>query len=93
MASQCNEHDGPEGSCRCWLQIEKCKLSIREAVKECEESGGDKAIALQHFDEDGEIEERHIFCSKCLEPESYEVCLRLIRQSHVITAHLKGHHI
>lgn len=43
-------------------------------MRECEESGGDKAIAEEHWDgEDGEIEELHIFCAKCLDPESYEV--------------------
>lgn len=60
-----------------WAQIERCKLGIRDAVRECEASGGDKAIAEAHFDgEDGEIDQADIFCAKCLDPESYEVCRR-----------------
>ncbi len=46
---------------------------MREAVKECEESGGDRAIPPEHIDEDGEIDEAHIFCGHCHDPESYEV--------------------
>ena len=55
------------------LQIEKCKLNIREAVKECEASGGDRQILARHFDEDGEIDQKWIFCAKCRDQESYEV--------------------
>lgn len=55
------------------LQIEKCKLSIREAIKECDMSGGDRAILARHFDEDGEIDAKWIFCAKCADQESYEV--------------------
>ena len=55
------------------LQIEKCKLNIREAVKECEASGGDRPILARHFDEDGEIDQKWIFCAKCKDQESYEV--------------------
>ncbi len=54
-------------------QIEKCKLGIREAVKECEISSGDRQILARHFDEDGEIDQKWIFCAKCCEAESYEV--------------------
>ena len=57
------------------LQIEKCKLNIREAVKECEASGGDRQILARHFDEDGEIDQKWIFCAKCKDQESYEVCV------------------
>ncbi len=57
------------------MQIEKCKLGMREAVKECEESNGDRAIAPEHIDEQGEIDEKEIFCGRCHNPESYEVCL------------------
>lgn len=56
------------------VQIEKCKLSIRETVKECEISGGDRQILARHFDEDGEIDQKWIFCAKCTDRESYEVC-------------------
>ncbi len=55
------------------MQIEKCKLGIREAVKECEISSGDRQILARHFDEDGEIDQKWIFCAKCCEAESYEV--------------------
>jgi len=55
------------------LQIEKCKLSIREAVKECDKSSGDRQILARHFDEDGEIDQKWIFCAKCSDAESYEV--------------------
>lgn len=55
------------------LQIEKCKLNIREAVKQCEASGGDRQILARHFDEDGEIDQKWIFCAKCKDQESYEV--------------------
>ena len=67
------------------LQIEKCKLNIREAVKECEASGGDRQILARHFDEDGEIDQKWIFCAKCKDQESYEVhfsCSLSIRISH-----------
>ena len=57
------------------MQIEKCKLSIRETVKECEISGGDRQILARHFDEDGEIDQKWIFCAKCADKESYEVCI------------------
>lgn len=59
------------------LQVEKCKLAMREAVKECEESGGDRAIPEEHIDEDGEIDEKHIFCGRCHDPESYEAIIPL----------------
>ena len=55
------------------LQIEKCKLGIREAVKQCEMSSGDRQILARHFDEDGEIDQKWIFCAKCSDAESYEV--------------------
>ena len=60
------------GSC-CSKQIEKCKLKIREVLKECEEVGGARPIPATNFDDNGELDEKHIFCSQCLEPESYEV--------------------
>lgn len=63
------------------MQIEKCKLGMREAVKECEESNGDRAIASEHIDELGEIDEKEIFCGRCHDPESYEVGCQLSFQA------------
>ena len=58
--------------CLLW-QVEKCKAIIRECVKFCEEAEGDKAIPSEHYDSDGELPEKHIFCAKCLKGESEEV--------------------
>ena len=56
------------------VQIERCKLGIREALRACCEAGGDRPIPARHFDtEDGEIDEAHIFCAACRGPESFEV--------------------
>ena len=55
-------------------QVEKCKAIIRECVKFCEEAEGDKAIPSEHYDSDGELSEKYIFCAKCLKGESEEVC-------------------
>lgn len=60
---------------RLLLQVEKCKAIIRECVKFCEEAEGDKAIPSEHFDSDGELPEKYIFCAKCLKGESEEVCV------------------
>lgn len=54
-------------------QVEKCKTIIRECVKFCEEAEGDKAIPSEHYDSDGELPEKYIFCAKCLKGESEEV--------------------
>ena len=35
--------------------------------------GGARPIPATSFDDNGELDEKHIFCSQCLEPESYEV--------------------
>lgn len=59
--------------CLLW-QVEKCKTIIRECVKFCEEAEGDKAIPSEHYDSDGELPEKYIFCAKCLKGESEEVC-------------------
>ena len=55
-------------------QVEKCKVIIRECVKFCEEAEGDEAIPSGHYDSDGELPEKYIFCAKCLKGESEEVC-------------------
>lgn len=55
------------------MQVMKCKAIIREAVKFCEDAEGDKAIPSEHYDLDGELPERFIFCAKCLKGESEEV--------------------
>lgn len=46
-------------------QITRCKEFIRECVKYCDEAEGDKSIPAELFDEDGELDLDHIFCSKC----------------------------
>eukprot|EP00884_Botryococcus_braunii_P010779 jgi/Botrbrau1/19702/Bobra.0003s0063.1 len=50
---------------RAHIQIEKSREVIREAVKYCEDSEGDRPIAHELFDNDGEIDEEHICCSRC----------------------------
>ncbi len=47
------------------MQIEKCKLSMRESLKACEEAGGDAVIPAELYDPNGELDEEHIFCAKC----------------------------
>lgn len=58
------------------MQVEKCKTVIRECVKFCEDAEGDKAIPSECYDSDGELPEKHIFCSKCLKGTSEEVAHR-----------------
>ncbi|KAL3155661.1 hypothetical protein ABBQ32_012692 [Trebouxia sp. C0010 RCD-2024] len=53
-------------------QVLKCKAIIRECVKFCEEAEGDKAIPSEHYDADGELLAKFIFCAKCLKGESEE---------------------
>ena len=57
------------------MQVMKCKAIIRECVKFCEDAEGDKAIPSEHYDSDGELLEKFIFCAKCLTGESGEVSL------------------
>ncbi len=54
-------------------QVEKCKLLIREAIKACEEAGGQRAIAEAAYDSDGGLDQAHIFCAACNGIESFEV--------------------
>lgn len=58
----------------CLCQVLKCKAIIRECVKFCEEAEGDKAIPSEHYDADGELPAKFIFCAKCLKGELEEVC-------------------
>lgn len=53
-------------------QIEKCKLSMREALKACEEAGGDAVIPAEVYDPNGELDEEHIFCAKCSIGQCFE---------------------
>lgn len=53
--------------------MEKCKLLIREAIKACEEAGGQLAIAEAAYDSDGGLDQAHIFCAACDGIESFEV--------------------
>lgn len=54
-------------------QIEKCKLSMREALKACEDAGGDAVIPAEKYDPSGELDEEHIFCAKCRIGQCFEV--------------------
>ncbi len=77
----------------CWckivsLQVMKCKSIIRECVKFCEDAEGDKAIPSEHYDSDGELPEKFIFCAKCLKGESGEVSSPLLC---VLSCHLVMH--
>jgi hypothetical protein len=64
-------------------QIEKSREVIREAVKYCEDSEGDKPIPEEYFAEDGEIDEEHIRCSRCglLECEDVRPCIEPLTNS------------
>lgn len=55
------------------FQIKRCKEVIRECVKVCDEAEGDVAIDKTLFDEDGELDMEHIFCSKCRGQECTDV--------------------
>ncbi|KDD75635.1 hypothetical protein H632_c579p0 [Helicosporidium sp. ATCC 50920] len=52
--------------------IEHCKEVIRECVKYCDDAEGDRAIAAELFEEDGELAAEHIFCAKCQQGEDEE---------------------
>lgn len=54
-------------------QVEKCRLLIREAIKACEEAGGQRTIPAAAYDSDGELDQAHIFCAQCDGVESFEV--------------------
>ena len=50
--------------------INRCKETIRECIKVCDEAGGDKRIPPEHFDSEGELDFDKIFCAKCLKTEA-----------------------
>jgi hypothetical protein len=56
-------------------QINKCKDIIKECVRVCDEAEGDVPIDKTLFDEDGELDLEHIFCSKCRGQECDDVRL------------------
>ena len=58
------------GCCAGGLQVKKCRGAILECIRLCEEAGGDRAIPRELFDEDGELDEHHIFCARCTDYET-----------------------
>jgi hypothetical protein len=54
-------------------QVQRCKAVIRECVRVCDEADGDGAIPPECYDENGELDESHILCSKCANTDSREV--------------------
>ena len=56
------------------VQVNKCRASIRDCVRLCEESEGERPIPPELFDEDGELDEEFIFCCRCTETDAPEVC-------------------
>ncbi|KAK9810991.1 hypothetical protein WJX73_003945 [Symbiochloris irregularis] len=46
-------------------QMEKSRQAILECIRLCEEAQGDRPIPADRFDEDGELDEQHIFCARC----------------------------
>ena len=60
------------------LQVAKCRASIRECVRLCEESQGERPIPPELFDEDGELDEEFIFCCRCTQIEAPEVNYALL---------------
>ena len=53
--------------------VERYRQTIRRCVALCEQPPGTRAIAPEAFDEEGEVEEKHIFCTVCGEFESWDV--------------------
>lgn len=53
--------------------MEKSKAIILECIRACEEAEGHKKIPDEAFDEDGELDESAIFCSKCDVYEDFDV--------------------
>ena len=51
----------------------KCRGSIRDCVRQCEDSEGERPIPPELFDEDGELEEQFIFCCRCTDADAPEV--------------------
>ena len=54
-------------------QIEKCRATIRDAVRYCEDGEGDVRIPAAAYDSDGELDAGAIFCAKCLSKDSTDV--------------------
>ena len=46
-------------------QIGRIKDTIKECVRVCDEAEGDTAIPKELYDEEGELDMKHIICSKC----------------------------
>ena len=44
--------------------------AIRDCLKQCEEADAAAAIAAEHFDEDGELDNAHIRCAACSDPNA-----------------------
>lgn len=60
----------------CFVQVEKCKLLIREAIKVCEDVDGTAAIPQSAYDADGCLAVSHIFCAICNGKDSLPVGYR-----------------
>jgi hypothetical protein len=54
-------------------QIARCRESIRECVRVCDEAEGDEPIPAELYDSEGELDLDHIFCSKCRGNDSDDV--------------------
>lgn len=60
------------------LQIEKCRGIILDCIRLCDEAGGDRPIPQELFDDDGELDECHIFCARCTDYDtSDEACCQM----------------
>ena len=66
------------------LQIEKCKATIRDAVRYCEDGEGDARIPAAAYDSDGELDASAIFCAKCHSSNSNDVRRLLVWQHDVV---------
>jgi hypothetical protein len=53
--------------------MEKCKATIRDAVRYCEDGEGDARIPAAAYDSDGELDASAIFCAKCHSSDSSDV--------------------
>jgi len=71
-------------SCRVWQtssnvmtslrpQIEKCRATIRDAVRYCEDGEGGARIPAAAYDSDGELDAGAIFCAMCRSKDSTDV--------------------
>lgn len=57
-------------SMHAWVQMDKSRQAILECIRLCEEAEGDRAIPAECFDEDGELDEQHIFCARCSDSDT-----------------------